>query len=135
MASAEPHCDTPDEQEEEKLKHKEVQMSSSAQSGVGVDVNAETGATVNAHLLSGNTFTGPVNIYNSAGNVKQKASEREPEKHTVEQGTTVMFPHTALTDSDRHQQTRSLGLVGSLCFPPFDSGWCWFSSTEHVQPS
>ncbi|ROL51265.1 NLR family CARD domain-containing protein 3 [Anabarilius grahami] len=89
MASAEPHCDTPDEQEEEKLKHKEVQMSSSAQSGVGVDVNAETGATVNAHLLSGNTFTGPVNIYNSAGNVSQKASEREPEKHTVEQGSTA----------------------------------------------
>ncbi|XP_048011945.1 NLR family CARD domain-containing protein 3-like [Megalobrama amblycephala] len=89
MASAKPHYDTPDEQEEEKLKHKEVQMSSSTHCGVGVDVNAETGATVNAPLLSGNTFTGPVNIYNSAGNETQKASEREPEKHTVDQGSTA----------------------------------------------
>ncbi|XP_051747429.1 NLR family CARD domain-containing protein 3-like isoform X2 [Ctenopharyngodon idella] len=89
MASAEPHYDAPDEQEEEKLKHKEVQMSSSTHCGVGVDVNAETGATVNAPLLTGNTFTGPVNIYSSAGNVSQKSSEREPEKHTVDQGSTA----------------------------------------------
>ncbi|XP_048026780.1 NACHT, LRR and PYD domains-containing protein 3-like [Megalobrama amblycephala] len=49
-------------------KDKLVQISS-AHCGVSVDVNAETGATVNAPLLAGNTITGPVTfIYNSAGN-------------------------------------------------------------------
>ncbi|XP_048024611.1 NACHT, LRR and PYD domains-containing protein 12-like [Megalobrama amblycephala] len=102
MASAEPHYDTPDEQEEEKLKHKEVQMSSSANCGVGVDVNAETGATVNAPLLTGNTMTGPVTfIYNSAGNETQKASEREPEKNTVDQEDSKAAHHDYTATSRR----------------------------------
>ncbi|XP_067248566.1 NACHT, LRR and PYD domains-containing protein 3-like isoform X3 [Chanodichthys erythropterus] len=78
-----------DQQEEEKLKHKEVQMSSSAHTGVSVDLNAHTGAAVNASVLTGNTITGPLNIYNTAGNVPQKASERQTEKHTADQGSTA----------------------------------------------
>ncbi|XP_067237012.1 NACHT, LRR and PYD domains-containing protein 3-like isoform X2 [Chanodichthys erythropterus] len=67
--------------EEDKLKHKEVQMSSSAHTGVSVGLNAQTGATVNAPVLTGNTITGPVNInINTAGN-------ETAEKHREEQGT------------------------------------------------
>ncbi|XP_067248672.1 NLR family CARD domain-containing protein 3-like isoform X2 [Chanodichthys erythropterus] len=76
-------------------------MSSSTHCGVGVDVNAETGATVNAPLLTGNTFTGPVNIYNSAGNVSQKASEREPEKDTVDQEDSKAAHHDYTATSRR----------------------------------
>ncbi|XP_051743064.1 NLR family CARD domain-containing protein 3-like [Ctenopharyngodon idella] len=97
MTSAEQHYDTQDEMEEEKLKHKEVQMSSSARSEVGVGVNAETGATVSAPLLNRNTITGPVTfIMNTAGNAPQKASERQTEKHTVDQGSTAEYSKAAL---------------------------------------
>nr|UTQ10231.1 NLRP12-like protein 1 [Ctenopharyngodon idella] len=99
MASAEQHCDTLDEQEEEKLKHKEVQMSSSTRSEVSVDLNAETGATVNVPVLTGNTITGPVIFnYNTAGNAPPKPLERETEKHTAEQGSTAEDSKTALHD-------------------------------------
>ncbi|XP_051743133.1 protein NLRC3-like [Ctenopharyngodon idella] len=84
MASVD-HCDTLDELEEDELKHKEVQMSSSAHTGVSVDLNAQTGATVNAPVLLGNTITGPVTfITNPAGNEPQK-STAAAEKHTEEQ--------------------------------------------------
>ncbi|KTF73060.1 hypothetical protein cypCar_00047005, partial [Cyprinus carpio] len=65
-------------------KHKQadkfpVQMRSSAQPGANVvEVKAETGASVNAPVLTGSTFTGPENfIYSShaAGNDKHKCSE------------------------------------------------------------
>uniref|UniRef100_A0A8C1TKF2 NACHT, LRR and PYD domains-containing protein 12-like n=1 Tax=Cyprinus carpio TaxID=7962 RepID=A0A8C1TKF2_CYPCA len=87
MASVEQHCDTLVAQEEEKVKHKQVHMSSSTHTGVSVDLNAEMGATVNATVLSGNTITGPVTInYNTAGNETQKISETEmAEKHTEQQ--------------------------------------------------
>ncbi|KAK9962838.1 hypothetical protein ABG768_008188 [Culter alburnus] len=64
--------------EEDKLKHKEVKMSSSAHTGVSVDLNAQTGAAVNASVLAGNTITGPVNIYNTAGpqNITDKHTEK-----------------------------------------------------------
>ncbi|ROL48115.1 NACHT, LRR and PYD domains-containing protein 3 [Anabarilius grahami] len=65
MASVDQHCDTLDELKEDKPEQKEVKMSSS---GVSVDLNAQTGATANASVLAGNTITGPVNIYNTAGN-------------------------------------------------------------------
>ncbi|XP_048010408.1 NACHT, LRR and PYD domains-containing protein 12-like [Megalobrama amblycephala] len=74
MASVEQHCDT---LEEEKLKHKEVQMSSSAHTGVSVDLNAQTGATVNAPVLAGNTITSVIFNYNTAGNESQNSSETE----------------------------------------------------------
>ncbi|ROL48088.1 NLR family CARD domain-containing protein 3 [Anabarilius grahami] len=55
-------------------------MSSSAHSGVGVDLNAQTGAAVNAPVLAGNTITGPVTFnYNTAG------PQNITEKHTEEQ--------------------------------------------------
>uniref|UniRef100_A0A8C2DZX0 NACHT domain-containing protein n=1 Tax=Cyprinus carpio TaxID=7962 RepID=A0A8C2DZX0_CYPCA len=87
MASVEQHCDTLVAQKEEKVKHKQVHMSSSTHTGVSVDLNAEMGATVNATVLSGNTITGPVTInYNTAGNETQKISETEmAEKHTEQQ--------------------------------------------------
>ncbi|XP_042602527.1 protein NLRC3-like [Cyprinus carpio] len=65
-------------------KHKQadkfpVQMRSSAQPGANVvEVKAETGASVNAPVLTGSTFTGPENfMYSShaAGNDKHKCSE------------------------------------------------------------
>ncbi|KAK9952825.1 hypothetical protein ABG768_018631 [Culter alburnus] len=69
MASVDQHCDTQDEMEEDKLKHKEgneekniIQMSSSSHTGVSVDLNAQTGAAVNAPVLTGNTITGSVTI-------------------------------------------------------------------------
>ncbi|XP_048035472.1 NACHT, LRR and PYD domains-containing protein 12-like [Megalobrama amblycephala] len=66
--------------EEDKLKHKEVKMSSSALTGVSVDLNAQTGAAVNAPVLAGNTITGPVTFnYNTAG------QQNITEKHTEEQ--------------------------------------------------
>ncbi|XP_059413435.1 NACHT, LRR and PYD domains-containing protein 3-like isoform X2 [Carassius carassius] len=78
MASVKQHCDTLVEQEEEKVKHEQVQMSSSTHTGVSVDLNAQKGATVNATVLSGNTISGPVTInYNTAGNDTQKISETE----------------------------------------------------------
>ncbi len=44
------------------------QMSSGVQTGVSVDLNAQTGAAVNASVLAGNTITGPVTFnYNTAG--------------------------------------------------------------------
>ncbi|XP_073695277.1 NACHT, LRR and PYD domains-containing protein 12-like [Garra rufa] len=85
MASDEQHCATPDEQEEEKLKHKEVQMSSS------VDLNAKMGATVYTPILTGNTITGPVTFNCRIGNEPQKTSETESaEKHTVEQEDLIL---------------------------------------------
>ncbi|XP_048039947.1 NACHT, LRR and PYD domains-containing protein 12-like isoform X2 [Megalobrama amblycephala] len=53
-------------------------MSSSAHTGVSVDLNAQTGAAVNASVLAGNTITGPVNIYNTAGpqNITDKHTEK-----------------------------------------------------------
>ncbi|XP_051722268.1 NACHT, LRR and PYD domains-containing protein 3-like isoform X10 [Ctenopharyngodon idella] len=102
MASAEQHCDTQDEQKEDKLKHKDVQMSSRDHSEVSVDLNAETGGTANVPVLTGNTFTAPVNIiYNTAGNAPQKASERQTEKHTVDQGLTAEDSTAALHEISR----------------------------------
>ncbi|RXN04218.1 LRR and PYD domains-containing 3-like protein [Labeo rohita] len=55
-------------------KHKQVHYTPvqmrDASTGVNVDMKAETGASVNAPVLTANTFTGPVTIYapNSAGN-------------------------------------------------------------------
>ncbi|XP_067283536.1 NACHT, LRR and PYD domains-containing protein 12-like [Pseudorasbora parva] len=64
MASADQHRDTLDELEEDK----KVEMSSRAHTGVCVDVNAQTGATINAPVLTGNIITGSVIFnYNAAG--------------------------------------------------------------------
>ncbi|XP_048019176.1 LOW QUALITY PROTEIN: NACHT, LRR and PYD domains-containing protein 12-like [Megalobrama amblycephala] len=90
MASVDQHCDTREEQEEDKLKHKEVQMSSSAHTGVIVDLNAQTGAAVNAPVLTGNTITGPVNIImNPAGNEPQNITETA-EKHREEKEDLIL---------------------------------------------
>ncbi|XP_051742952.1 NACHT, LRR and PYD domains-containing protein 12-like isoform X1 [Ctenopharyngodon idella] len=76
--------------EEDKLKHKEVQMSSSAHTGVSVDLNAQTGAAVNAPVLTGNTITAPVTfIYNTAGNEPQNITETA-EKHREEQEDLIL---------------------------------------------
>ncbi|XP_051740037.1 NACHT, LRR and PYD domains-containing protein 3-like isoform X2 [Ctenopharyngodon idella] len=107
MASAEQHCDTRDEMEEDKLKHKEVQMSSRDHSEVSVDLNAETGGTANVPVLTGNTITAPVNIiYNTAGNAPQKASERQTEKHTVDQGSTAEDSKAALHEISRRLKNK-----------------------------
>uniref|UniRef100_A0A8C1IJQ9 Uncharacterized protein n=1 Tax=Cyprinus carpio TaxID=7962 RepID=A0A8C1IJQ9_CYPCA len=67
--------DTLDEVEEEKMKVNEDQ-SSSALNGVSVDLNAETGATVNAPVVSGNISSVIFNYsLNPAGNEPQKSSE------------------------------------------------------------
>uniref|UniRef100_A0A8C2DTF2 Uncharacterized protein n=1 Tax=Cyprinus carpio TaxID=7962 RepID=A0A8C2DTF2_CYPCA len=67
--------DTLDEVEEEKMKVNEDQ-SSSALNGVSVDLNAETGATVNAPVVSGNISSVIFNYsLNPAGNELQKSSE------------------------------------------------------------
>ncbi|XP_042602620.1 LOW QUALITY PROTEIN: NACHT, LRR and PYD domains-containing protein 3-like [Cyprinus carpio] len=63
-----------------KVHNSLVQMRSSAQAGVSVDVSAETGASVNVPVLTGNTITGPVTIYGShaAGNeTAQKHAEKQ----------------------------------------------------------
>ncbi|XP_073703195.1 NACHT, LRR and PYD domains-containing protein 12-like [Garra rufa] len=76
MASVEQHSDTQDELEDK--KHKEVQMSSSE---VCVNMNAQTGGTVNAPVLTGNTITGPVNInITTAGHEPQKRTEQDLKK-------------------------------------------------------
>ncbi|ROL55059.1 NLR family CARD domain-containing protein 3 [Anabarilius grahami] len=86
MASADQHCDTRDELEEDK----KVKMSSSALTGVSVGLNAQTGATVNAPVLSGNTITGPVTfIMNPAGNEPQKITETA-KKNTEEQEDLIL---------------------------------------------
>ncbi|XP_073700318.1 NACHT, LRR and PYD domains-containing protein 12-like [Garra rufa] len=79
MASVE-HFDSLDEQEEEKLKHKQVLMSSS----VNTEINARMGAIVNAPVLTGNT--GPVTIiFNNAGNEKKFSETEMVEKHSEKQ--------------------------------------------------
>ncbi|XP_050956621.1 NACHT, LRR and PYD domains-containing protein 12-like isoform X2 [Labeo rohita] len=52
---------------------------------VNVDMKAETGASVNAPVLTANTFTGPVTIYapNAAGNDQQKSSKTEVNQQEV----------------------------------------------------
>ncbi|XP_042600972.1 NACHT, LRR and PYD domains-containing protein 12-like [Cyprinus carpio] len=67
---------------ENKLKvyNSPVQMRSSAQVGVSVDVSAETGASVNVPVLTGNTITGPVTIYGS-----HAAGNETAQKHTEKQ--------------------------------------------------
>ncbi|XP_067222649.1 NLR family CARD domain-containing protein 3-like isoform X1 [Chanodichthys erythropterus] len=76
--------------EEDKLKHKEVQMSSSAHTGVSVDLNAQTGATLNAPVFAGNNITGPVTfIMNPAGNEPQNITETA-EKHKEEQEDLIL---------------------------------------------
>ncbi|XP_026118061.1 NACHT, LRR and PYD domains-containing protein 3-like [Carassius auratus] len=76
MASGEQHCDTVEELEEEKLEHKEVQKSSGAQTGVSVDLNAQSGGAVIASVLTENTFTGPVTFnYSTAVHEPQKLPE------------------------------------------------------------
>ncbi|KAF4114074.1 hypothetical protein G5714_004297 [Onychostoma macrolepis] len=62
--------------EEEKLKHKQVQMSSGVQTGVSVDLNAQTGATVNAPVLTGNTITSVTFNYSTA-DTSHKNSQRQ----------------------------------------------------------
>ncbi|XP_073689391.1 NACHT, LRR and PYD domains-containing protein 3-like [Garra rufa] len=71
MASVEENSDTQDELEDK--KHKEVQMSSSE---VCVNMNAQTGGTVNAPVLNKNNITGPVTInITSAGHDLKKFLE------------------------------------------------------------
>ncbi|XP_016297903.1 NACHT, LRR and PYD domains-containing protein 12-like [Sinocyclocheilus anshuiensis] len=85
MASVEQHCDTLDEQDEEKPNHKQGPMSSSAHNVVSV--NAHMGAIVNSPTLIGNTIKGQVTIIcNTAVNEPQKNSETEmAQKHTEKQ--------------------------------------------------
>ncbi|XP_051742987.1 NACHT, LRR and PYD domains-containing protein 12-like isoform X3 [Ctenopharyngodon idella] len=74
-------------------------MSSSAHTRVSVDLNAQMGATVNAPVLAGNTFTAPVNIYNTARNEPQNITETA-EKHREEQEDLILkkFLGTHKTD-------------------------------------
>ncbi|KAL1268763.1 hypothetical protein QQF64_034126, partial [Cirrhinus molitorella] len=74
MASVEQDFETPDEPEEK--KHRKVQMSSS-----GVNMNAQTGGTVNAPILTGN-ITSVIFNYNTAET--QKLPETA-EEHTEKQ--------------------------------------------------
>ncbi|XP_067222765.1 NACHT, LRR and PYD domains-containing protein 3-like [Chanodichthys erythropterus] len=119
MASADQHCDTLDEQKDDKLKHKEDQMSSRDHTGIIVDMNDVTGATVNAPLLNRSNFTGPVTFnYYTAGNAPQKASERETEKHTVDQGSSAEDSKAALHETslrlkDKLKQEYERILVGN----------------------
>ncbi|XP_048058462.1 NACHT, LRR and PYD domains-containing protein 3-like [Megalobrama amblycephala] len=118
MTSVDQHCDSLDEQEEEKLKHKEDQMSSSAHSEVSVDLNAQTGAAVNVPVLTGNNITSVTINYNTAGNAPQKASERQTEKHTVEQGSSAEDSKAALHETslrlkDKLKQEYERILVGN----------------------
>ncbi|XP_073688831.1 uncharacterized protein [Garra rufa] len=73
------------EELENKLKVP-VQMSSNTQTRVSVEVKAEMGASANAPVFTGNTITGPVNIYglNAAGHDQCKCSETS-EKHIEKQ--------------------------------------------------
>ncbi|XP_065146047.1 uncharacterized protein [Paramisgurnus dabryanus] len=69
--------------EELEKKHKKVQntsdeISSRPHTGAIVDVDAKTGASVNAPVLTGNTFTGPVNFsLNAAGTEAQQFAEQQ----------------------------------------------------------
>ncbi|XP_043093138.1 NACHT, LRR and PYD domains-containing protein 3-like [Puntigrus tetrazona] len=66
--------------EKQREKQDPVQMRN-APTTVSVDIYADKGASVNAPLLTGNTFTGPVTIYgsNAEGNDQQKSSEMAEE--------------------------------------------------------
>ncbi|XP_067284822.1 NLR family CARD domain-containing protein 3 [Pseudorasbora parva] len=79
MASADQHRDTLDEPEEDK----KVEMSSSAHTGVCVDLKAQTGAAINAPVLAGNNIT-TVNFYSTAG------KEKHAEKLTEEQEDLIL---------------------------------------------
>ncbi|XP_051740441.1 NACHT, LRR and PYD domains-containing protein 12-like isoform X3 [Ctenopharyngodon idella] len=82
-------------------------MSSRDHSEVSVDLNAETGGTANVPVLTGNTITAPVNInYYTAGNAPQKASERQTEKHTVDQGSTAEDSKAALHEISRRLKNK-----------------------------
>ncbi|XP_058625403.1 NACHT, LRR and PYD domains-containing protein 12-like isoform X2 [Onychostoma macrolepis] len=83
MASGEQDCVTRDEPERKKLKLEEAQTSSSPHTGVSVDVKAQMGAAVNAPVLAGNTFTGPVTIISTAGHEISETAEKHTEKQDL----------------------------------------------------
>ncbi|KAK9960335.1 hypothetical protein ABG768_008191 [Culter alburnus] len=89
MASVDQHCDGLDELEEDKPEYKKVKMSSSAHTGVSVDLNAQTGAAVNAPVLTGNTIASVNIIMNPAGNEPQNITETV-EKHKEEQDNFIL---------------------------------------------
>ncbi|ROL48092.1 hypothetical protein DPX16_2674 [Anabarilius grahami] len=104
MASVDQHCDTLDKLKEDKPEQKEVKMSSS---GVSVDLNAQTGATVKAPVLAGNNITSVTLNYNTAGNEPQNITETV-EKHKEEQGavfnSSILLNHTAQTGCGMFKQ-------------------------------
>ncbi|KAL1250478.1 hypothetical protein QQF64_018274, partial [Cirrhinus molitorella] len=79
MASLEQHCETSDEPEEKKMKHKEVQM------GRVVYMNAQTGGTVNVPVFTKSTFTGPVTFNYSTAETKKlpETAEENTEKQDL----------------------------------------------------
>ncbi|XP_067283787.1 NLR family CARD domain-containing protein 3-like isoform X2 [Pseudorasbora parva] len=85
MASADQHRDTLDELEEDKKE-----MSSSAHTGVCVDVNAQTGAAVHAPVLTGNITMVNFN-YSTAGHAGHELPKipATAEKLTEEPGSTA----------------------------------------------
>ncbi|XP_067283518.1 NLR family CARD domain-containing protein 3-like [Pseudorasbora parva] len=83
MASVDQDRDTLDELEEQK----KVEMSSRAHTGVCVDVNAQTGASVHAPVLAGN-ITSVIFNYNTAGHELPKIPVTA-EKLTEEPGSTA----------------------------------------------
>ncbi|XP_067283772.1 NACHT, LRR and PYD domains-containing protein 12-like isoform X2 [Pseudorasbora parva] len=85
MASVDQHRDLLDELKDDK----KVEMCSSAHTGVFVDLNAQTGATVNAPVLAGNTITSVIFNYNTAGNEPQTIPETA-EKLTEEQDDLIL---------------------------------------------
>ncbi|KAL1250704.1 hypothetical protein QQF64_018500, partial [Cirrhinus molitorella] len=70
------NCETPDEPEEEKLKLKQVQISSSTDTEVDVGINAQTGGTINAPVLTRNTITS-VTIINNTAEPQTETAEKQ----------------------------------------------------------
>uniref|UniRef100_A0A9J7ZGX8 Uncharacterized protein n=1 Tax=Cyprinus carpio carpio TaxID=630221 RepID=A0A9J7ZGX8_CYPCA len=107
-------------------KHKQadkspVQIRSSAQPGANVvEVKAETSASVNAPVLAGSTFTGPVHfIYSShaAGNDKHKCSEtaennREKQGSAAEDSKATYNDYTKILKDKLKQHCERI-LVGN----------------------
>ncbi|XP_052424247.1 NACHT, LRR and PYD domains-containing protein 3-like isoform X3 [Carassius gibelio] len=109
------------EKEHKQADKSPVQISSSAQPGANVvEVKAETGASLNAPVLTGSTFTGTVNfIYSShaAGNDKLKCSEtaennREKQGSAAEYSGATHDDYTK-TSKDKLKQECERILVGN----------------------
>ncbi|XP_059361622.1 NACHT, LRR and PYD domains-containing protein 12-like isoform X1 [Carassius carassius] len=109
------------EEEHKQADKYPVQISSSAQPGANVvEVKAETGASVNAPVLAGSTFTGPVHFNfssHAAGNDKHKCSEtaennREKQGSAAEDSKATYNDYTKVLKDKLKQQCERI-LVGN----------------------